>query len=97
MKDDAGELMATFTAIELDENTAPVAFIVDEPQKIEGLDEAAEFLQGASEPGWPVIGLKGPGKASGLYNTELEGASKPQQIVPMVGISFMLILFDAIS
>jgi hypothetical protein len=73
MEDDAGELMASFTAIELDENTAPVAFIVDEPQKIEGLDEAAEFLQGASETGWPVIGLKRQGEASGLYNTEFEG------------------------
>lgn len=34
MKNDAGELVATLTSIELDENTAPVAFIINEAQEV---------------------------------------------------------------
>ncbi len=85
MEDDAGELVATFTAIELDENTAPVGFIINEAQEIKRLDKATELLQGASEAGWPVIGLEGSGESSGLDDAEFEGAGETQQIVPMVG------------
>jgi len=94
MKDDAGELVAAFSAIELvaafsaielDEDAASVAFIIDELQEIEGFNEPTEFLQGAGETGRPVVGLEGPGEACGLNDPELERACKPQQIVPMVG------------
>jgi len=50
VEDDPGKLMASFTAVELNEDAPPVVFVVDEAQQVKRLDEATQLLQGAGEP-----------------------------------------------
>jgi hypothetical protein len=45
MEDHAGEPVAVFAAIQLDKNAAAIALIINEPQQIERLDQAPEFLK----------------------------------------------------
>src|SRR3954452_18036492 len=45
VKNDAGELVASFTAIELDEDAAAVRLVIDISQQVERLDDPTEFLQ----------------------------------------------------
>lgn len=75
MKDDAGELVAAFAAIELDEDTASVAFIVDESQEVERFDEPPEFLQGAGQARRSIVGLECPVEAGRVDDAELQGNS----------------------
>lgn len=43
----AGELVTALAPVELDQDASPVGFVIDEPQHVERLDEAAKFLERA--------------------------------------------------
>jgi hypothetical protein len=47
MKHDAGKLVATLAAVELDQGASATGLVVDKPQQVEGLDEPAQLLQRA--------------------------------------------------
>ena len=50
MEDDAGELMASLSTVELNQDAPTILFVVDVAQQIERLDEAAEFLKPPRQP-----------------------------------------------
>ena len=45
VKDRAGEPVTAFVAVKLGQDAAPVAFVVDEAEQVERLDEAAQLLR----------------------------------------------------
>src|SRR3546814_19736380 len=54
----AGELVTALAPVELDQDASPVGFVIDEPQHVERLDEAAKFLERARLLGRAIVGLK---------------------------------------
>ena len=55
----AGELMTALSTVELHQNAAAVGLIVDEPEQVERLDEAAELLERVSQLARAIFGLQG--------------------------------------
>src|ERR1019366_6701467 len=58
VEDDPRQLVATFSSVELDEDAAAVALIVNEAQQIERLGQATQFLERPGELGRTVVGLQ---------------------------------------
>lgn len=73
--------MPRLTAIELDQNSTAVGFVIEEIQQVDGLDDAAEFSQRAGKTRRAVVGLQRANEPGGLHHAELQGAGKSQQIV----------------
>ena len=71
MKDHAGEPVAAFVAVELDQDAPPVAFVVDEAEQVERLDHAAQLLERPGELRRPFVRLQRAGESRGADQAEL--------------------------
>jgi hypothetical protein len=85
MEEDAGELMASFATVELDEDASAIAVVVDKAQQVKRLDEAAQLLQSASEFCGPVVGLQGAGESAGAHHAKFQRTGKAQQVISVLG------------
>jgi len=70
VEDGAGELVAAFAAVELDQDAPTVALVVDEPQEVERLHQSAELLERAGESGRAIVGLDDAG--AGVVGGDIE-------------------------
>ena len=84
MKDDAGELVTAFSAVKLDQDAATIGLVVDVAQKIERLDQPAEFFKRAGQLGRAVLGLQRADQPGGLHGAELERPGQAQQVFPVL-------------
>ena len=85
VEDDAGEPVASFAAVELDQDAPAVGLVVDVGQQVERLDDPAELLQCPRQPGRPIVRLKRAHQPAGLHEPQLQRAGQAQQIVPVLG------------
>lgn len=84
MEDDAGELVATFAAVELEQDAPAIALVVDEPEEVERLHQPPDLLERAGEPGRAVVGLEHAGEPCRAHDAELQRSREAQQIVPVL-------------
>lgn len=79
MADDPGQAMPVFVAIELGENAAAFALVVDIAEQVQGLDDAAQIAERFREGRGLVFDLQHPHDGVGVDVPELEGAGESRR------------------
>ena len=87
MEDGAGQGMATFSPVQLDQRGATFGLIVEVRQRVDCLVDPSELRERLRQARWLIPHLQRAHDTGGRYAPEFQRADRPQHIVPLWGDS----------
>ena len=87
VEDGAGQGMATFSPVQLDQRGATFGLIVEVRQRVDCLVDPSELRERLRQARWPIPHLQRAHDTGGRYAPEFQRADRPQHIVPLWGDS----------
>ena len=87
VEDGAGQGLATFSPVQLDQRGATFGLIVEVRQRVDCLVDPSELRERLRQARWPIPHLQRAHDTGGRYAPAFQRADRPQHIVPLWGDS----------